>query len=166
MGYVGLSCPSGLVSCTFCGGCVASYGLASYGALGLPCPTGPARCRRPNSAQNWPCEARFSLLGPAPYGLDPYGYSPLGPVRRTFRWPLGSLLATPWLDLGVALFGSRLSPYGLDPYGSPRLELRAAIFGGRLDPHGLDPSGSSPTGPGGRTFRWPLGSLQLGSFWL
>ena len=51
------------------------------------------------------------------------------------------------LDLGVALFGGRLDPYGLHPYG-------------------LDPYGFHLTGPGGRRFRWPPGSLWLGSLWL
>ena len=54
--------------------------------------------------------------------------------------------------------------------GSLRLDLGVALFGGRFDPYalhayGLYPYGFPPTGPGGRTFRWPPGSVWLGSLW-
>ena len=117
-----------------CGGCLASYDLASYGVcwplLSL-----------------WPCKLHFFAVAASP----PMAWPPMvllaspallalrvvtaqtvartGPARRAFRclnppqmaW---IRMATPRLDQGVALFGGRLDPYGYSPAGPGRRTFR------------------------------------------
>ena len=118
--------------------------LDSWGSLRVPMASSPiARCTFFGD--------RLDSYGVDAYGLDSYGCPPDWPWGTHFsvivrRWVAWICMASPRLDLRVALFVGRLDPYGVDP-------------------HGLDPYGFPPTGPRGRTFRWPLGSPWHGPLW-
>ena len=147
----------------FCGGCVASYGAL------WPLPT------------HWPCALQhvfprwlLGLLWLPPDWTWGSHFSVTAWIPVAWISMARIPMVSPRLDLGIAPVGDSVTAWipmawicmACILMDSLRLDLGGALFGDRLDPCGLDSCGFPPTGPGGRTCRWPLGSLWLGSLWL